>query len=450
MPLYPYQKEGIQQIQKFGGRVLLADEMGLGKTIQTLHWIRKHKKTPALVVCPASLKWNWRQEILKMGGKPIILEGTRAKTIHRKTNRDIIIINYDILDAWADKIKAIRPKAIVLDEAHYVKNASAQRSKAAWKICQKTPHVLCLTGTPLTSRLSELWNVLRMCVPDLFPSYPQYAKRYCNRRLKVYRGRRHWDDSGAKNVRELHKTLKSHCMIRRLKKDVLHELPEKIQQVIPIQITKNKEYQAFVEEFQSWVKRNKGEILTRKRTQALTHMGELRRLIARLKLPQIYEHIDIALQNTDKILVFAVHQKIVQAIHQRYKRLSVCLYGKTPMQDRPRIVTAFQTNKRIRLFVGNVQAAGVGLNLTKAGLVIFAEADYLPATMTQATDRAHRIGQKKSVLVQYLVATNTIEEKMYELLKKKQRVIGNVLDDGKTSHDLDIKSELLRTVIHET
>ncbi len=168
--LYPYQKRGVLRIERFGGRVLLSDAMGLGKTIQALTWLkrfRKRRKTlPAIVVCPASLKWNWEIETLKhIGVQADILEGVNPPKRFRPQSK-LIILNYDILKAWLPVLKSWDPQTVVLDECHYAQNRSTQRSKAARNLCESVPYVLALSGTPLTNRPAELWSVLNLIRPN--------------------------------------------------------------------------------------------------------------------------------------------------------------------------------------------------------------------------------------------------------------------------------------------
>jgi SNF2 family DNA or RNA helicase len=452
MPLYPYQREGVKAIDQFRGRVLLADEMGLGKTIQALAWYRKRasRATPALVVCPASLKLNWRREAAQhIGVNARVLSGKNPQTIPRGT--PLTIINYDILADWKEEILRYNPRLIIFDEAQYLKNRGAQRTQIALELSEQVKFVLALSGTPLTNRPSELWPIIRMVFPELYPSYIAFANEFCDRKLKVIRGRRYWDDSGAKNLHELHTLLKRHGMIRRLKKDVLTELPDKVISTIPLELPQYKKYQAACDDFIHWVRKNHGEERASRasKAQGITKVGYLLQLVADLKLKLIKEHLTMLLDDVEKVVVFTTHKKMVQELHGMFKTSSVVIEGETPAKKRDEYVRAFQTSKKIRVFIGNLRAAGVGLTLTAANTVVFAELGWTPGEHQQAADRCHRIGQKEVVNIHYLVAQNTIEEHLCELIQKKQKVLGTVLDRGETTDDLDIYTQLVERLFHE-
>lgn len=452
MPLYPYQHEGVKMIDRFRGRVLLADEMGLGKTIQALAWCRKRRERamPALVVCPASLKLNWRREAAQhIGLNARVLSGTKPHTIPRKTK--MVIINYDILAAWKEELLRFEPRSIIFDEAQYLKNRGAQRTQLALELSEAIRFVLALSGTPLTNRPSELWPIIRMVFPELYPSYVAFANEFCDRKLKVVRGRRYWDDSGAKNLHELHTLLKRHGMIRRLKKDVLTELPDKVVSTIPLELPNYKKYEEAQNDFIHWLRKTRGEERAKKaaKAQGITKVGYLLQLVAELKLKLVKEHITMLLDDVEKVVVFTTHKKMLSELHALFKSSSVVIEGETPAKKRDEHVRAFQTNKKVRVFIGNLRAAGVGLTLTAAKTVVFAELGWTPGEHQQAADRCHRIGQKEVVDIHYLVAQGTIEEHLCELIQKKQKVLGTVLDRGETTDDLDIYTQLVERLFDE-
>ena len=233
--LRPFQKQAVSFIESQQGRALIADQMGLGKTIEALAWIQLHPELrPVVIVCPASVKLNWAKETKKWLSNPKIQVISGRKNGYSLTG-NIIIINYDIVPSWVNAIKTLIPRIIILDEAHYIKNSKAKRTRAIKQICKGVSHILTLTGTPIVNRPIEMFNAINLVAPKIFPSLWKYAHRYCNARHNGFG----WDFNGASNTQELHEKLTKTVMIRRLKKDVLKELPEKQRTVVPIPI-KNK------------------------------------------------------------------------------------------------------------------------------------------------------------------------------------------------------------------
>lgn len=232
MKLMPFQKEGVHQIESFNGRAILADEMGLGKTIQALAWVKQHDDAfPVAVACPAYLKENWAREIEKwLGVRTVVLSGRKSHAIRKAK---IYVVNYDVLQpvkfqkerkrvhnkqTWTAFLKKAGIQTIIADEAHYIKNRSALRSKAIKQLSIGVPHVLLLTGTPMENKPAELWFLLHICVPGLFPSFYNYGQRYCDPQLNWFTGGVKYD--GASDTKHLHKKLRKHVLIRRLKKEI--------------------------------------------------------------------------------------------------------------------------------------------------------------------------------------------------------------------------------------
>ena len=464
--LFPYQSKGVSFIDARNGNALLADEMGLGKTVQALAWLQKYPgKRPAIVVCPASLKLNWKKEALRWMSEPKVqvLSGTSTNI---PIVGELLIINYDILRQWSEVLTAINPKVIIFDEVHYIKNSQAKRSKAAKKLAKGIPHVIGLTGTPIVNRPVEALNAIQMIDRTVFPNKWQYLQRYCGAKHNGFG----WDFSGASNTQELHQKLVGSIMIRRLKKDVLTELPDKIRSFVPVEMNNEQKYQQAEQDFVSFV-RNQTEVDVKLKLQEqlgeladmvsidqdkldrlkeekaskvniLSQIEGLKQLAVKGKMPQALEWIENYLEDNGKLVVMAVHKFVIDELMNKFGAKAVKVDGSVTGENRQRAVERFQNDESVRLFVGNITAAGVGLTLTAASTVAFLELPWTPGDLVQAEDRVHRIGQKDSVNIYYLLAQGTIEERIAALIDEKRKVLDSVLD-GKETEDSSLLSELM-------
>lgn len=438
--LRPFQKKGVAFIEAKNGKALIGDEMGLGKTIQALAWLQLHpEKRPAVIICPASLKLNWKKEAKTWLKDPDIhiLSGKRPYSIPYK---DILIINYDILADWVEKLKTMNPQVLIADECHLVKNNKTKRTKAIKKLAKTIPHIICLSGTPIVNRPIELYNAITLVDSTVVPSYWHYAQRYCGARHNGFG----WDFTGASNTEELHEILTSTIMIRRTKKEVLQELPDKIYTIIPVELDNHNEYTYAENDFISWIAENKGEKAAEKagNAETLAKIETLKQIAVRGKLKQAVEWIKNFLETNEKLIVFAVHKFVIDTLMKEFKDTAVKVDGSVTGKKRQEAVDRFQTDGTVRLFVGNIQAAGVGLTLTAASSVAFLELPWTPGELTQAEDRCHRIGQKNVVNVYYLLGTETIEEKIARMLDSKRKVLDAVLD-GKETEEESLLSALI-------
>jgi len=444
LKLYKYQKKGVRQIDHFKGRALLADEMGLGKTVQALDWLKQHPDVrPVIIVCPASIKWIWEHHVaLLLDTGSSVANG---RTPPKGTNLhppQITILNYDILPYWLDYLQTLSAKALLLDEGHYLKSLTTKRSKAAKTLSKKIPYIIGITGTPLTNRPSELWNILTILRPDLYKSLWSYRWRYCDPKKKPWG----WEFNGASNLQELHANLKNTMMIRRLKKDVLTDLPEKTHNIIPVEI-KRKEYQEATDNFLFWLATKSPAAAKRaKSAQRLVQLGQLKQLAVKYKMKSVTKWIeDFLEESNEKLVLFAIHKTTIQLLHKTFPA-SVVVDGSTSMHDRKLAVKAFQADPKIKIFIGNIQAAGTGITLTASSSVLFVELPWVPADLTQASDRVHRIGQTKGVMIYYIVAKNTIEEGLCAILQKKQKILSEILDGDVQKDELNIYDELERAL----
>lgn len=438
--LFPYQVQGVEFIEARKGRALVGDEMGLGKTCQALSWLHLHPEAlPAVIVAPASLKLNWKREIeMWTDIKSVqIVEGRRPY----KLKADVVIINYDVLQAWLETIIEHEPKTIIADECHYFKSNDAQRTKAVKSLAKKVDHFIALSGTPIVNRPVEMFNAINCVEPALFPSFFKYAQRYCGATNNGYG----WDFNGATNTKELHDKLAETIMIRRKKEDVLKDLPPKMKIVVPIELSNAGEYARAENDFISWMKDAFGTkaAVAAMNAEALVRIERLKQLAVEGKIDECLNWIDDFISNDQKLVVFTTHTNILNLIVDKFKNISVKVDGSVSGTDRQKAVDAFQTDDNIRLFIGNIKAAGVGLTLTAASSTCFIELDWTPGSHEQAEARVHRIGQEaESVSAYYLLAYGTIETEIAALLDKKQQVLSQVLD-GEDASEKALLTELL-------
>lgn len=434
---YPFQIEGANKLKAFGGRALLADSMGLGKSVQSLMVVNDLPSArPVIVVCPKSAKWHWENEARKhFGMRSEVLETGKPPTnylVGRLT--EILIINYDILGKWLPFLKKLNPKIIIVDECHYAKNFRAKRTKNLKKLCEGVPHVLALSGTPITNRPAELWPILNIIRPDLFPSFFPYAQRWC----AAYLGRFGWDFSGASHLPELHNILLRNCMVRRTKEQVLSSLPPKSREVLLLPLEDEKQYKKALGDFLGWMKSQGKSVLKASKAMALTQTTLIKHLIARLKLPAVLDWVDDYLaESDDKLILFGIHHDIVGAIYEEFKRESVLVTGKVTGRDRQACFDQFNKDKKTRLFIGNLQAAGLGWSASACSTVAFCEMGWIPAEHQQAEDRVSGLNRGiagRNAVAVYLAAKGTIEEKLASILQHKAAILDAVLD-GKGKKD---------------
>ena len=437
----PFQKAGIAYTLARPA-VLIGDEMGLGKTVEAIGVINVSPRPErVLVICPASLKVNWKRELERWSVHKLSIGIAAAKEPFPKTN--VVIVNYDILDRFQTEWEATTFDYLIVDECHYVKNPGAKRTKAVLSI--KAKKQIYMTGTPIVNRPKELWTVIHKLDPKTWTSFWRFAQRYCG----AYHNGWGWDFSGASNLEELQSKLRATILVRRLKKDVLTELPDKMRQVIELP---SNGFQKFVDlEWKAWrVHKDKIEELQKRIEEAamledveayrevvkslrsevaiaFNSMAKVRHDTAVAKIPMVIEHLKDAVDQ-GKVVCFAHHHDVVDALAEAFKDECVVVDGRVKPAERMDLVDKFQKDPDCKLFIGSITAAGVGITLTAASHVVFAELDWVPGNVSQAEDRLHRIGQKNSVLVQHLVLEESLDAHMAKVIVKKQEVIEKALD----------------------
>lgn len=440
--LFPFQKMGTRFLEEKNGRAIIADEMGLGKTIQALSYLQLHPEIrPAIIVCPASLKLNWKREIetgIKTNRKIHILEG--RKKYRLPESDDIYICNYDIISSHITSLLNLNPQILIIDEAHFAKNRKAQRTKAVLQFAGKIKHIIALTGTPIMNRPHEIFNIISLVAPSLFPNFFFFGKRYCNMKKTAYG----WDYSGASNTKELHDLLSSTCMIRRTKEEVLPDLPPKIKSVVPISLSNQKDYNNAENHFLKWLLKEKGKSIN-PQAEAIVQIEYLKQICIEGKIKQIIEWIEDYLEQKNKLVLMTTHKKTVEVLSEYFHSKEIPfekLTGGMSVEEKEWAVNNFRENPNIRVFIGNIQAAGTGITLTAATDMAILELPLTPGILDQAEDRIHRIGQKESCGIYYFIAEGTIEEEILKLIDEKRKIITEVLD-GKDVEDKSILSELL-------
>jgi SWI/SNF-related matrix-associated actin-dependent regulator 1 of chromatin subfamily A len=433
-----FQNEGLTFVEYRDGKALITDEMGLGKSLQALMYVQRHRdKIPVVIVCTASLKLNWQREIEKW------LPETNIEIISGikkyETTGDILIINYDILWYWIYTLQKRNPQILIADECHKVKNDDARRTKAIKRIAKTVPHIIGLSGTPIQNRPDEIFNAIELVYPGLFQSRYIFRQRYCMPSKQGYG----WDFKGQSRADELYEKLKI-VMIRRLKKDVLTELSDKIYSFVPMVLENEKEYFEAEKDFIAYVRKEKGHEQAEKIrvAEALVKVEGLKQLVVKGKLKQCIDWIKDFLESDEKLVVFCTHRFVVDALMKEFKD-AVKVDGSVSTIQRQKAVDDFQ-NGNAKLFIGNMQAAGDGITLTSASNLVFLELGWSPSTMDQASDRIHRIGQKDSCNIYYLLASGTIEERIAKLLDKKRLIIDAVLD-GKETEQESLLFELMNS-----
>jgi SWI/SNF-related matrix-associated actin-dependent regulator 1 of chromatin subfamily A len=418
--LMPFQTAGVVYALR-QRRTFIADEQGLGKTVQALTAIEVADAYPAVVVCPASLKLNWLRECTRW------LPGRRAEPLSGRRGplplADIIVVNYDVLEARADALADLEPGAIVFDESHYVKNPKANRTKAAIDLSARLPEQalrLALTGTPLVNRPRELVPQLRALgrLGD-FGSGASFERRFDGQEA---RERLHWH-------------LRSTCYVRRRKDEVLTQLPPKRRITVPVPLANEHEYRHLEEDLVDWLRtavhdpRQLAErIDSALRAEALVKLNALRHVAARGKLHAAIEWIKTFLESGERLVVFAHHRDIQDELVAMFPRAARIL-GSDPVEERQRNVDLFQRARGgASLCICSLEAASHGFTLTAAASVAFLELGWTPAKHDQAEDRVHRIGQDRHVTAWYLLAADTIDERIAALIDYKRAVVGSVTD----------------------
>lgn len=482
-------------------------------TIEAIAAVEYLDAYPSLIISPASLKLNWKKEINTWTNRTTFVVDGLLKNVLDDNNNiivencpsyngDFVIINYDILGrvlnkktddedndyiyktiddeevkslielSHKDLLKDIKFKSIIIDESQYCINRKSMRTQSVQELSKNIKYRFALSGTPMINRPSEL--ISQLVILDQLENmggFWTYAKRYCN----AYEGDFGWNLSGFSNLQELHDKLVSTCFIRRRKKDVLTELPEKQRSLIPLQIDNKVEYDSVKNNLINWLmntfsikikndvmtdstlshlvdsqkkslvlNRINKKILNAKKSETLVKIEYLKQLAAQGKLNKVMEFIDNFINSGEKLVLFATHKEIYNKIIEKYKDVCVYIVGGSSNVQKQQAVDKFQTDDKIKLFVGSIEAAGVGHTLTAASNVAFIELAWTSAMHDQCEDRCHRMGQKNFVNCYYLYGVDTIDELILELIDLKRKASSAVID----GEDVNITTDDLETLIY--
>lgn len=494
-----FQSECISFAHHKNHGVIFGDEMGLGKTVEALGYLELHKEyRPAVILCNSSSKYYWERmaENWLSSCNTQVLSGRENIPI---INKDIIILNYDILadvnemytdnegkkhkklikgSGWVDRLIKLKPKIIILDEIHLVKNEKSNRSIATDKLCKKAKKSIGLTGTLMDNKTIDIWNPIRLVHPKLFPNYWAFAHKFCDAKHNGYG----WDFSGSSNEDELHEILKT-VMIRHLKKDVEKQIPPKDFSFVPLDITNREEYEEAKNNFTKFLlkdietklakdlitfgekygveqydfsthvlnREKLKQIIAKKisKNKILQQLNILKQLTAKGKLKNGIEWIEDFLKSGKKLVIFTYHVKTMEALYSHFKNIAVKIDGSVRDKKRQESIDQFQNNSKIKLMFGQIIAAGTSITLTAASDVAFFELPWTPGKLNQAIDRCHRIGQKYRVVVHYLLALNTIEERIAKILSIKAKRQSKIID-GMDYPDTPLLINMIENFIFET
>lgn len=428
MNLYPFQAEAVNQAMgQFKCRALVALDMGLGKTPVAIEVMRRRGAWPVVVVCPASLRLNWAAEISAWIGKQstVIRKGTDS------IDGDIIILSYETAAKRALEIAMLKPQLVVLDESHYIKNRDTIRTRQLVPVCRRAPAVLLLTGTPVLNRPVELWTQLE-ALGVSFGNFFEYARKYCNAKKTRFG----WDFNGASNIPDLNKRLKSTCMIRRLKSEVLTELPEKRRVRLNVDGVGRGAGSGLVALCNKALKISGyslgGAMAALMEGENKDLMAAVFKAYSELATHKVGPATEIAVDMAGQapIVVFGHHRTMIHGLKDgldKAKIPAVVIDGSTNLDARQEAKEGFQAGK-YQAIICSITAASTGLTLTRASNMLITELPWSPGIALQAEDRIHRITQKESVLIRYMVATKTLDEAMWKSLSRKAGVSHSVLD----------------------
>ena len=456
--LLDFQREGLDFLMKSSGNALLADEMGLGKTVQTLAYLSKEKNAfPALVIAPLVTLTNWQREIEKFlkkksrNGKIIDAKTPTSVMIRNGKLNDIgeydfYIINYELLHKRLPDLMKLNLRAVICDEVQHLRSKTTQKYAAVKKLAAKDgiKFRVGLSGTPIYNRGSEIWPIVDILKPGLLGSFKEFCEYFCyvNEKGKAI---------VLENKREsLREQLTKHVMLRRKKSDVLKELKDKVRYPEVI-AADEKFYKSELDKIWKKLEEEQKSAQTAFDKSASYHRAiESERQAAGLaKLPHVINFVNDIMEIEESVVVFCHHRAIHDLLHQSLSKYNpASIIGGQSDKQRDTEITRFQKGDT-KLMVAGLRAGNVGINLTKASYVIFAELDWSPAIHRQAEDRLHRIGQKNTVFAYYLVGNGTLDEHVADILVDKSYEIDTILDAKTESFENKERAKLILAQIHD-
>lgn len=456
--LLDFQKEGLDFLVKSSGNALLADEMGLGKTVQTLSYISTEKQTfPVLVVAPLVTLTNWEREISKFVKKKsrngrIIESEFPSSTIIRTGKRqdlpktDFYIINYELLYKRLGDLSKVGFRTLVCDEVHNLRSKTTQKYKAVKNLAAlpTTSFRIGLSGTPIYNRGSEIWPIVDILKPGLLGSFKEFCEYFC-----------YVNEKGNAIVLEnkrasLRHELQKHVMLRRKKSDVLKELKEKVR--YKEVIAADTEY--YIDELNKiWARLEEEQMAAEsefdKSASYRRAIRSERQVAGIAKLPHVINFVKNIMEIEESVVVFCHHKLIHELLHENLAEFSpASIIGGQTDKVRQDQIDKFQKGES-KLMIAGIRAGNVGINLSRAKYVIFAELDWSPAIHRQAEDRLHRIGQKNTVFAYYLIGQGTLDDHVANVLVDKSYEIDAIMDESVDSYENKGKAELILAQIHD-
>ena len=440
MQLFPYQKEGVAYglLKK---RLIIGDVPGLGKTAQAIAMVTGANAFPCLVICPSTLKINWQREWhMWTSYKAMMLTDAVKRNFplyYSSGMAQVFIVNYESLKKYfVESISTPKGaklrldhvhfkkqllemfRSVIIDESHRVKSTATQQTKFTKGICSGKEFILALTGTPVINKPKDLVSQLSIIEQlSAFGGYQKFVQRYCA------------GPNEASNLRELNYYLNQYCFYRRDKKDVLKDLPDKTRTIALCDITTRREYSDAERDLIDYLRRYKEaddeKIARSMRGEIMVRIGILKNVSARGKLQDVFEFVDDLMESGEKLVLFAHLHEVIHAVKDHYPD-AVSVTGEDDHQSRQKAVDRFQNDESVKLIVCSIKAAGVGLTLTASSRVAFIELPWTAADCDQAEDRCHRIGQRDNVTCTYFLGKDTIDEKIYEIIRSKREVAATI------------------------
>ncbi len=456
--LLNFQKEGLDFLLKSSGNALLADEMGLGKTVQTLAYVATEKQTfPVLVIAPLVTLKNWEREIEKFLKKKSrngrIIDSASPSVTPIRTGKckelpkaDIYVINYELLLKRYPDLSKLGIKTLVCDEVHNLRSKTTQKYKAVKKLAAlpSVSYRIGLSGTPIYNRGSEIWPIIDILKPGLLGSFKEFCEYFC-----------YVNDKGKAIVLEnkrasLRNELQKHVMLRRKKSDVLKELKDKV---------RYKEVIAADTDFyhdeldKIWKKlENEQKVAETEFSKAASYHRAIqseRQIAGIAKLPHVINFVKNIMEIEESVVVFCHHKVIHKLLNENLQEFSpVSIIGGQTDTFRQDQIDKFQKGES-KLMIAGIRAGNVGINLTRAKYVIFAELDWSPAVHRQAEDRLHRIGQKNTVFAYYLIGNGTLDDHVANILVDKSYEIDAIMDDTVDTYENKDKAKLILAQIQD-
>ena len=456
--LLNFQKEGLDFLLKSSGNALLADEMGLGKTVETLAYLATEKNAfPVLVIAPLVTLNNWQREIVKFlkkksrNGRLIDNASPTSSIIRNGKSKDLgkfdfYIINYELLNKRKEDLAKLNLKTIICDEVQNLRSKTTKKYSAVKQLAaiDSIRYRIGLSGTPIYNRGSEIWPIVDILRPGMLGSFKEFCEYFC-----------YVNDKGNAIVLEnkrksLREELKKYVMLRRKKSDVLKELKEKVRYKEFIDSDSdyylnelNKIWHKHEEELKS------AETAFAKSSSHQRAIQSERQAAGIAKLPHVINFVKNIMEIEESVVVFCHHRAIHQLLHESLQQFSPsAIIGGQTDNFRQEQIDRFQ-NGETKLMIAGLRAGNVGINLTKARYVIFAELDWSPAIHRQAEDRLHRIGQKNTVFAYYLIGNGTLDDHVADILVDKAFEIDSVMDEKEESFENKEKARLILAQIHD-